>query len=447
MKRIGTDPALSSCLGEIVVTIKEVVKILEENSIDYVILDDPEFDPIEVLFFLENVPETLKNDGNRFTFTYEGRKRVIVLQTFKEAGLADWYRKKKKNGFDLSSEDTAFLWMNVAYCLSNRASWLRGNIISGYMKRFNIDEKGVEDFFVDYTLKNNVKIGHANNTVYSRRIGKRITFSAKAGINLYKKMSLLRMRTYFRLKFYRIGKDKKHSTEAFTDRLIRENVINADSHDSKGRSLNSNSGGNIYIFNEGEKKSFIKGNEPGPVQTIKNEVTVQKRIIESKEDKDCFVLMERHADDYSWVKYPFVPYDTLDDHLKKHRLDRDSIRLLGEFLCKILDVLYRTNIVHNDLRDTNIMVVTDQNGRVEKYLLIDFGAASIDGKPPWESDTYEGRYLIRNVCGDYRYNEFISDDAASAMLIYSEAGGMPDDEAARILRSKIGRVYFSYIVN
>ena len=398
-------------------TVKEVVKILEENKAFYIILDDPECNPIEVLFFLNTVPETLKSESNRFGFIDGDRKRIIVLQTFKEAGLAEWYRKKKKSGFDISSEDVAFLWLNTAYCLSNRASWLRENIISRYMKRLMKDEKGVEDFFVDYTLKNNVKISHANNTIYSRKIGKRITFS---------------------------GKD---SCEAFTDRLIRENVISAGSHDSKGRLLNSNSGGNIYIFNEGNKKSFIKGNEPGPVKAIKNEITVQKRIIESGEDKDCFVLMEKYADDHSWVKYPYVPYETLDDHLKKHRLDRDSIRLLGEFLCKILDVLYRTNIVHNDLRDTNIMVVTDQSGRVAKFLLIDFGAASIDGKPPWESDTYEGRYLIRNVCGDYRYNEFISDDAASAMLIYSEAGGEPDDEVAGILRNKIGRVYFSYIVN
>ena len=424
-------------------TVKEVVKILDENKVDYFILDDPECDPVEILFFLNTVPETLKSESNRFGFIDDGRKRIIVLQTFKEAGLAEWYHKKKKSGFDLSSEDTSFLWLNVAFCLSNRASWLRSNIIFLYMKRLMKDDKGVEDFFVDYTLKNDVKITHANNTIYSRRIGGRITVSGKARINLYKKMSLLRMRTYFWLKFYRIGKDKNHSSKAFTDRLISENVISTDSYDSEGRSFNSNSGGNIYIFNVGENKYFIKGNEPGPIQAIKNEVTVQKRIIDSEEDKNLFVLMEKHADDYSWIKYPYVPYDTLDDYLKKHRLDCDSIRLLGSFLCNILDVLYRNNIVHNDLRDTNIMVVTDQSGRVEKFLLIDFGAASIDGRSPWTLDFYEGKYLIRNVCGDYRYNEFILDDAASAMLVYLEAGGMPDDEAAQAIRSKIGRIYYS----
>ncbi len=428
-------------------TIKEVVKILEENKVFYVILDDLECNPIEVLVFLNTVPETLKSESNRFGFVDEGRKRIIVLQTFKEAGLAGWYRKKRKDGFDLSSEDIAFLWLTVAYCLSNRASWLRDNILFRYMKRLTKDEKGVEDFFVDYTLKNNVKIGYANNTIYSGQIGKRITFFGKARAGLCKKMRLLVMRMYYRFKFYRIGKDKNHSCEAFIDRLIGEKVISADSYDSEGKSFNSNSGGNIYIFNEGENKCFIKGNEAGPIQSIRNEVIVQKRIIDSKEDKDCFVLMERHADDHSWVKYPYVPYDTLDEYLKKHRLDPDSIKLLGMFLCKILDVLYRTNIVHNDLRDANIMVVTDRSDRVEKFLLIDFGAASIDGKSPWNQDTYEGRYLIRNVCGDYRYNEFISDDAASAMLIYSEAGGTPDDEEACLLRSRIGRVYFSYIVN
>ena len=428
-------------------TVKDVVKKLEENKVFYVILDDPECNPIEVLIFLNTVPESLKSESNRFGFNDDGRKRIIVLQTFKEAGLAEWYHKKQKNISDLSADDIAFLWLNIAYCLSNRASWLRSNILFRYMKRLMKDEKGVEDFFVDYTLKNDVKIGHVNNTVYPGRIGKRITVSGKAKADLSKKMRLLVMRTYYRFKFYRIGKDKKHSCEAFIDRLIGENVISADSYDSKGKTFNSNSGGNIYIFNEGGNKSFIKGNEPGPIQSIGNEIIVQKRIIDSKEDKDCFVLMERHADDHSWVKYPYVPYDTLDDYLKNHRLDPDSIRLLGAFLCKVLDVLYRTNIVHNDLRAANIMVVTDQNDRVEKFLLIDFGAASIDGKSPWNRDIYEGRYLVRNVCGDYRYNEFILDDAASAMLVYSEAGGSPDDDVASILRSKIGRVYFSYIVN
>ena len=157
-------------------TVNEVVKILEENKAFYVILDDPKLDPIEVLVFLDTVPETLQSESNRFGFTDGDRKRIIVLQTFKEAGLTEWYRKKKNNGSDLSSEDIAFLWLNAAYCLSNRVSWLRGNIISVYMKRFNMDEKGVEDYFVDYTLKNNVKIGRANNTVYPRGIGKRITF-------------------------------------------------------------------------------------------------------------------------------------------------------------------------------------------------------------------------------------------------------------------------------
>ena len=75
-------------------TVNEVVKILEENKAFYVILDDPKLDPIEVLVFLDTVPETLQSESNRFGFADGDRKRIIVLQTFKEAGLSEWYRKK-----------------------------------------------------------------------------------------------------------------------------------------------------------------------------------------------------------------------------------------------------------------------------------------------------------------------------------------------------------------
>ena len=128
-------------------TVKEVVKILEENKVDFIILDDPRCNPIEVLFFLNTIPETLKSESNRFGFIDGDRKRIIVLQTFKEAGLAEWYHKKQKNISDLSSEDIAFLWLDIAYCLTNRASWLRNNIIFQHTKCLMKDEKGVEDFF------------------------------------------------------------------------------------------------------------------------------------------------------------------------------------------------------------------------------------------------------------------------------------------------------------
>ena len=229
--------------------------------------------------------------------------------------------------------------------------------------------------------------------------------------------------------------------------MISDNVTTEciDNHDRKA--FSSSSGGNFFIYKDGDSEYFIKGNEPEPIKSIKNEAIVQQIIMESEEDKECFVLMNRHADDCSWIEYPYIPYDTLNDFLKTKQLDDGSVKKLGVFLCRCVDILYKLNIVHNDLRDTNIMVFTDDCGNVTDFRLIDFGAASIYGKSPWNINIYEGKYLIKNVCGDYRYNESVLDDAASAMLVYFKVGGSADDEAAKILRSKIGRLYYSIDTN
>ena len=425
-------------------TDKEAVGILDKTGTNYIVLNDREYDPIEIIFLMDAVPKSLNRKVQRSYFTDEaGRKRILVLKTYKEAGLAGWYHKIGKKEKELSSEDIAFLWLHIAYCLSNRECWLRKNIISLHMKKFGVDETGTERFFTDYTLKNGFKIGRIDNTIYSEVIGDRIIGLSKVRSRIYKKMCLLKMRAYYKYKYYRIAKDKRNLSEDFVARLLEDNVINdsIDNHDRK--SFNSRSGGSFITYREGENKYFLKGNEPGPLRSIKNESTVQRRIIDSNEDKDNFILMRRHAEDGFWIEFPFVPFDTLDDFLKKRSLDSGSVEMLGRFLCSCVDTLYRLNIVHNDLRGTNIMAVTDESGCVAKFLLLDFGAASMDGRAPWDVSIYEGRYLIRNVCGDYRYNEFEIDDAASALILYLEAGGSIDDEYAKLLRSKIGRLYYS----
>ncbi len=424
-------------------TREELAGLLDENGIDYVVLDDVEYDPIEVIFFSESVPKCLKSGERRTSFTdEEGRKRVLVLQTFSEAGLSGWYRKTGGNKDELSSEDIAFLWLYVAYCYTNRPCWLRQNIIGRHIMKFDADETGTEDFFAGYTLKKGIKIGRIDNTVYSDRIGNSITVRAKVRTKLYKKLGLLEMRSYYKYKYYRVGRDKKRRSKEFFSGLIRDNVI-TDRIDDHGRdAFNSNSGGVFFTHDIGEQKFFIKGNEPEPLKTIKNEVKVQHRILDSKEDKENFVLMTRCDDDGSWIEFPYVPGKTLEDHLKNHRLDRESVEMLGRFLCECTDALYNMNIVHNDLREANIMVLTDDNERVKKFLLIDFGASSMDGRSPWDVSFYEGRYMIKNVCGDYRFNEYILDDAASALLMYLKVGGSADDKTACALRSKVGRSYF-----
>ena len=425
-------------------TVKEIVDILDENRIGYTVLDDPEYDPIEVIFFLEAVPGNLQGKDRRISFAdEEGKNRIIVLLTYKEAGLAGWYQKVCKTDGKPGSDDITFLWLHVAYCISNRDCWLRKNIISRHMTKFNVDEKATEEFFADYTLKNGFKIGRINNTVYSGLIGNCISGTAKVRVKLCKKMGLLKMRSYYKYKYYKVGRDKKRRSEEFISGLIRDNII-TDHLDDHGRdSFNSNSGGVFFTYGNGDRKFFIKGNEPEPLKTIKNEAAVQQRIIDSNEDKDKFVLMTRCAVDGSWIEFPYVPCKTLDEYLKDHSPDRDSIDMLGRFLCACTDSLYKMNIVHGDLREANIMVVTDESERVTDFLLIDFGASSMDGRLPWDVSYYEGQYMIKNVCGDYRFNEFIIDDAASALLMYLNVGGAAGDEAARMLRSNVGRLYYS----
>ena len=192
-------------------TKEDVVYILEANGVDYTILDDVECDPIEIVIIMQAIPKELKKVGQRLMFCGdEDRKRIIVFQTYKEAGLSCWYNKICKRKPELSCDDIAFLWLHMAYCLSERDSWLKWNIIYQYMKRFQTGKEAVEDFYVSYTLKNSVIIRHINNTIYSKQIGNRIVWFSKVLVSIYKKICLFKMRVYYKYKYYRLSILVKH---------------------------------------------------------------------------------------------------------------------------------------------------------------------------------------------------------------------------------------------
>ena len=142
-----------------------------------------------------------------------------------------------------------------------------------------------------------------------------------------------------------------------------------------------------------------------------------------------------------WIGYPFLKYEDLSGLIKKRSLTEKQLQKLGLFLCESVEEMKSINIVHNDFRTDNIMIVLRDNEDIE-FRLIDFGCAYVDGKGPW-SNNYWGRYFGNVVCGDYRYSNWIVDDAASAYLVYIECGGGEEDTFARKLKDLFGKTLFS----
>ena len=175
---------------------------------------------------------------------------------------------------------------------------------------------------------------------------------------------------------------------------------------------------------------------------ITNEIFIQKRLLEHAEDVSWFLPMYDCDKSGKWIRYEYVTWPLLSQYVEDKGLSQKELDLLGDYLVRMLDKLFSMNIVHNDLRGDNLMVKTKEDGTLDGFVLIDFGCASYNGSVPWKRNSFLGRYLEKNGCGRMRYSEVILDDAASAMLVYLNAGGKPEDETAGKLRERIGRLYF-----
>ena len=430
----------------------EFINLLNKYPGDVFFADDKEINPLEITvifdlsksksgFLSENIAEYLIEE--------DGKRRKLVWLDYKKFGFVSWTaiwkirgKKLTDNVWELIGKDRDALVLWIVFFLSEKNTWVRRNSVDILKKRYSYNEEDGLYLFLGEYIKEN-KIRPKYKRICDMTAGYASYQSKKDliiyGINQFI-FKLTRKITQKRLTvkgfFHNIGTKKKFIHELLADGVLPEKweLINS----GKGASSSTL----IKAYRDGWIE-FIKGNELKQYNALSNEIKTQKKLCEKyKYPEERWYLGMTSADvNEKWIGYPFLKYEDLSGYIKKNPLTKLQVERLGQFLCESVEKLKSINIVHNDFRTDNIMITVKDNGNLE-FRLIDFGCAYVDGKSPW-SNNYWGRYFGNVVCGDYRYSNWIVDDASSAYLVYIECGGKQEDTYAQKLKDLFGKTLFS----
>lgn len=236
-----------------------------------------------------------------------------------------------------------------------------------------------------------------------------------------------------------LGKRNRKKTFAQFLSEIKDKHIVSDNMQIVNR---AGSTGAVYIRDAvGSDVFFIKGNEFPPFRGIYNEAKTLKYISNKINDHSWYLDMIDASENGSWIKYPYVEWKNIPEILEARPFTDEENNKLGEFLVFVLDNLYELKIIHNDLRPENIMVEQDEFGNVKRFILIDFGCASISGEFPWEEYPGWGEVIKKQCGGHFRYSKGIVDDAASALMLYANCSGTKNETLFDEIEKRIGRHY------
>lgn len=430
---------------------EDFFQTLSSHEFSCIVLDDLIINPDEIIVFLltKSDLKSLKNE-HHFTIKIQdqNRERIINYFVMDEIGLHkcknDLLKRGKKvrgNLYHFSTQDEIAIWLFYKYMYVIRPNYLTFSIGSVLIERLNLKSEGELLYvFAEYIEKEGFKIESKRAVKLPKVIAQKQSafFRMKLLFHLFIRKSrnriivnMLKFMGYFHV--------------IFTQKKYLEYIISNDVTGQNWEMINKkkdgSSGCTFVTSIENNKKYFIKGNELPVYCGLKNEIVIQNQIMSQGGNLDWLLKMEKADDNNKWIKYPYVNYKTLTQYTDSHDLDEDERRILGEFLVSLLDKLNKLNIVHNDLRSDNIMVIEDLDHKVSGYILIDFGCSVYKGQSPWDEDTFWGKYFAYSVCGSYRYNERIIDDAAAALLVYTDNGGKTSDEYFTKIKEKIGRIY------
>lgn len=415
------------------------------------ILDDELINPNEIIIFTRekrNLSREIKGLGIEQTESVDGRIRNIRIITYKEAGITTWEKNLWMEGklvgstvALLNKEDSLAYFLYYAYTQVQTQNWLYHNIIYVMKDEMNFRSEGeLIAWLAAYMQKK--KYGIEINGIIN--LPKELLMMLSP---VTRKMMTLRQiwrKGMRKIQFKCLGINASLHMH-FTKRKYLKYLQKTSAVGDNWKVTEEN-GASVSIFVKDVRENgmyFIKGNEMSAYQGIKNEVMIQKMLLENSKKNDWFLPMVASDSLQRWIKYEYVTWPLLSNYIEEKGLTEKERSMLGEYLVEVLDYLFSLNIVHNDLRAENIMVRTDSNGMLEGFVLIDFGCASYNGMIPWKNKSFLGRYIGKAVCGTMRYNEVLIDDAASAHLIYVKAGGSVEDEVASKIRERIGRLFFS----
>ncbi|SFB19160.1 Protein kinase domain-containing protein [Acetitomaculum ruminis DSM 5522] len=430
---------------------EQIVKQILSNSNTSIILENESIDPVDIFIFTDDIKELKKNFctlKDYKIFENNGKRKFISFISFSKAGLISWKKylligaEEKASGvYKLDRNKENMLWLYYLFIYANRDTILTNNILNYLKEQLQCDFDGVVKFFKKSIHKNHLKIQLCRSYKYFD-----IMKSEMAMVHRYiaitkKYVSRFVYRVYYTYAFKKAFLFGNYSLDSYVNILKSKNVL-SQKWDIMSSQQNTSTACCYIKTYEKDGNYFLKGNEIEIFNSIKNEIEVQKTLSMREKDNSWFLKMTDYSEDYEWIKYPYLEGMTLKDYSDSRELKKEEITKLGKYLVFMIDKLNANKIIHNDLRSKNIMVKLDEDNNIADFTLIDFGSSLYDGKSPWNLKKRGERYLAQSVAGSSRYNDLIVDDAAAAEKIYYDCGGVCDDEFAKELHSRIGRIYY-----
>ena len=457
--RTGQDRTGHLCAPEDQITVRELYSFIRSSVPESITAYDGDIDPIHYFIFTatdkdKNILEDFIH-GRRLEGKYPSGRIICVIQPGKlicRRWSDDIFRRAHTSGNGirtLAREDCKFMFMVLSLTKQRAQCWIRGKLIYSIEGDYS-DDKLYDELFrymkaSRYRL-NILCVGHSIK-YFMKHYVKYIRFSFMDAVKLVylfvkRKAGKMIRSAEVRVK-YRDSVHTRRNTEKYQQDSVKYiEFVN--------RKLSLHGHYTIlmkdYMTAEiAGEQVFIKGHEFKPKTLfLPNEIRAQKKLLAlSREDRELFVCMKDFYDgEYTFIVFPYAPQKTIMAYYADgNRLTREGLDELGEFFIRVLDVFYENGIVHRDLHFNNIVYIPE-NREGCRFKIIDFGV-SFSGNPDILGSNGHWDKEIKTywIGGGGKYDDNITDDAATLWHTYIVCGGSPTDRYAEKIQSLIGRMY------
>lgn len=427
---------------------QKILSLLEEREQKVLVINEDSFNLLEFFIIVNSASEKKHLNGlcrNRVLTETNRKKKIIVLEKnelpLNKKWIEDLFERADKCGkniFVVNKKDLEILAILYTLVGCEVQNWLFEKLLHDLLVKYN-NELNMYNTLYMYMSTNGYHIRKRKVLGLERYFQNgKLTYWDKVVIKtqMAMKNGYISMRAKM-LHLLTIIHDLRTHKRYVT--YLKEKYPNVEKFEILNKKNESASGSIFVKLCIKGKNYFIKGNECPVYNSMRNEIYAHRKMLEHGENKD-FLCMSNCDEEEKYIEFPFLEYVCLRQYLVKRELTERELDMLGEFLVSVICTLMKRGIVHRDIRPENIAVVVE-DGEIIKFLLIDFGCAYCGNEILWDSTKYWDRYFYSKVCGEFRYSQFIVDDAASAFLVFLYCGGKWEDVNSKKLYQLIGNSF------